>query len=206
MIKVGSIGFKEKNRDYFKKNTEIDKMPIGGSVVVEVQKRSKNTEIIEDITRAKLAKERERRKFIKKLCDEHDVLGKILSIQKNKTHYYTFYQYNHKRSLKKLFDKPDKFMPDKQHEEQALKILKEIVNIYQILKAKGMIHRMIRPEFLFYDNQGKLRMSLFGFCSKEKYLVKTTIDKSRNKPAEAIVSVADNVIGDKEYNFKGGFL
>ena len=181
------VGTKNKQTKAFKNTPSLNNMSIGGNVLVELQKREDDK-----------AKFSERKDCVKKISKEYPEFASYLCSKKTESLIYIFYEYNKDKTIKKLFKRENGYLPD---EIKGVQIIYDILCIYEIIHKLGIIHRLIKPEFVFYDDNNKLKLSLFVFCCKEVKFIKTTIDKDSNKPGGHIDSKSQRTQQAKDYDF-----
>ena len=97
--------------------------------------------------------------------------------------------------------KDENFTPTIEHENKVYQVMIEFMKIYLTLSKNNIIHRMIRPDFLFYSNS-KLKLVLFTFSCLDLKFVKTTIKHTENKAIENMQTVSDQSKINKVYTEK----
>ena len=198
-------GYKAKETNHFKKNPKLHGIKIGDDVVIESIARfdddSKDNKTENNKKEDKFDLIKERIKAISTLCDDNEEFANFLGMKKTSKLIYAFYEFNKKSCLKRLNKKDSEYVPCREDEIQAVKTLNELTKIYQKLKDKFIIHRMIYPEFMFYEGT-RLKLLLFGICIPEKYFAKSTMKNSKNKPPECITNTSGSGKRNKIYTYK----
>ena len=104
---------------------------------------------------------------LSQLC-ENECFSNYLGWIRTKTKHFLFYEYDQKENFL------TKYEEKKSWDKDDLQRFKDFVKAYKVLKDKKILHRIIRPEFIFIKNE-QLKIVLFTFscCSDEE--LKTTI-------------------------------
>ena len=131
-----------------------------------------------------------RLKVLKELC-KIDCFSDLKAVHKTKTHYYYFYEYDDKSNLAKISDKLTN--------KEALERLRAFLDAYKVLKEKKVLHRLIRPEFVFFEKD-KLKLVLFSF----------SCDGDGDRPLRTTVKnstlyydyLSKDEVNNKEYNIE----
>lgn len=201
-------GRKIKQEKFFKNVPDLNGMSLDSFVLVETISRSglKSRETVNGVfnRHSNLHEEKfkKRTEFIKKVINDNpDHFAKFFCIKKTREKFFNFYEYKKAENLKKLYKKEAGYIPTAEDEEKAIELLSKIIECYEILKNNGIIHRNIHPEFLFKDNE-KVKLNLFSFNTEEKYIFKSTMENSTNKPPECFTSYTDNGRKATKYSYK----
>lgn len=178
--------YKARYNKHLGEDTEISKLPLQHHLIMEIQHRE-DKEVMQFFYRKveeekkKVENElRERRPVLKYLCENIKELASVLAFKKDKKYYYRFFEYNKPTSIKKLFEREKEETPSKERVMDAVNILDEFLSIYMKLRNYGVLHKLIRPEYLFKDKDNKLKVILFSFACRDVKIMKVWQEKDND--------------------------